>query len=565
MTFPILPLAASLIACSRPDYGFSQLNLELEVTSPEYGVFLGEEGAVVEGRVSPAGAVLLIEGEQVQVGEGGNFSYTLPMEGLDYRMIDVEARMADQYARERIPVFSGTNPVELWPGAATARFTTAGLDQLGESVGAIVDATGWDTMIADAIPSVDTDYVDVYTTGVTHQPTIAYLDPGATGIAAQIVMQDISLGIEINALDGIFVVPISVGFEAITIDALLLPYLDDDKVLWLELSEAAIDIGAADFEIGALDGYLLELATDAVLSLIEPLSDVLLDFLLAEYGTIELFGPLAFETDLLGTSLAAEVDDLQTDVQGLGLGLGIGINEPAGSSVGRVAMPDEDAGATEAHAVAALHEGLFQLLLEDALIGLLADFDLSGTYGDILGNMLTTLPGGDDAPGGGWCIDLDPGDAYVVRMKESTLPVAQLHMPDFRFNAGTGSDCEPWLESSLEVTLDLGFENGTKLALDVEVPDGAIYYYGSQDEWTEDEVVAGLGTTLSTLIGLAGGFLDFDIADLLGGLAGDGSDPITAALGDELDVKVTDSRKLYNADGSWTEGMYVLSLNVFKE
>lgn len=566
----LLALSLGLLACSRPDYGLTSHTLELELTSPEYGIFLGDEEVTVTGRVAPAGAVLYVEDEPVQFGEGGAFTVVLPMDGLDYRMIEVQATLGAQSLRERVPVFSGQNPVLSWPGEATARLTTAGLDKLGEAVGSIVDATGWDTLITDAIPSVDTDYVDVYAVGVTHEPTVAYLTAGEDGIATQIVIADVALEIEINAIDGWIVVPIIVGFESISADVMLTPELSSDGLLSLVISDALIDIGAAEFEIGSLDGWLLELAVDAVNSLIEPLAELLLDLVLAEYGEIELGGPLAFETDLMGTSLAAELSTLWTDVEGMGAGLGIGINEAVSGGYPTIPTPSETDGLDGAHASVALHEGAFQLLLEDALIGLLADLDLGGTFGAIIGAGIEGLPGGDDAPSGdGWCVGFDPGDAYVVRMKESILPVAQLHMPDFRFEAGVESNgsCEDWIEASLEMTINLGLEGGTALDLGVEVPDGALLYYGADaDSFTEDEVIAGLGEYMVTMIGLAGGFLDFDLDSLLGGLGGDGSseDPLSAITG-QLDVEITDSRKLYNDDGTWTEGLYVLSLNLFAD
>lgn len=572
MVVTLLPVALGLLGCRSSDYALtaSPHVLSLEVTSPSYGLFLGEESAVVTGKVAPLSASVLVDGVAVQLAEDGSFTTTLPMDGLDYRMIEVEATLASQYARERIPVFSGTNPSESWPGEATARLTGAGLDKLGEAVGGIVDATGWDTMISDAIPSLDTDYVDIYATGVTHDPTVAYLEPSEDGIAAQVVMGNVSLGVEINALDGWIVIPIEIGFEQILADVMLTPELDDEGLLSLVISEAAIDIGKAAFELGSLDGWLLELIVDAISSFIEPLSTLLLDWLLEEYGVIELGGPLAFETDLLGTSLAAQLSSLWTDDQGLGAGLGIGINESAHEGAPSIPTPGETDGLDGAHASLALHEGAFQLLLEDALISLLADLDLGGMFGDIIGAGIEGLPGGDDAPSGdGWCVALDPGDAYVVRMKESILPVAQLHMPDFRFEAGVeqGGDCEDWLEASLEVTINLGLEGGTALDLGVEVPGGALLYYGADPEsYTEDEVVAGLGEYMGTMIGLAGGFLDFDLDSLLGDLAGSGAegDPLSAVFAN-LDVEITDSRKLYNDDGTWTEGLYVLSLNLFAE
>lgn len=564
-----LPLLLSLFACRSPDYGITAQQLTLELTSPEYGQFLGAEAALVTGRVSPMSASLVIEDQPVELAEDGSFSVALPMDGLDYRMIDVQASLASQSLRERVPVFSGSNPALSWPGQATARLTEAGLDKIGETVGAFVDATGWDTMIIEQIPSLDTDWVDIYATGLTHLPTVALLEPDEDGIHTTILIEELSLGVEIDALDGWINIPIGLGFSAVSVELLLSPTLEDDGSLWLYASEATIDLGEAEFELGSLDGWLVELILDAIVGFIEPLGDILLESLLGEISSIELGGPLEFDTDLLGTRLAAQLSSLWTDDAGLGAGLGIGINDEAPSGAPTIPTPGDGDGDASAHAQVAIHEGAIQLLLEDSFVDLLASFDLGGMFGSVIGAGVASLPGGDQAPSGdGWCVSLDPGSAYVVRMKSSLEPLAQLHMPDFRFTAGVqqGSDCVDWIDASLELSLNIGLLDGRALDLQVQVPDGALLFYGATPgSYDEDEVVAALGTYMGTMIGLLGGFLDFDLGELLGGLGGgDGTDPLSGVLGD-LDVQFTDSRPLLNDDGTWTEGLYVLSLDLFAD
>ncbi len=564
-----LTLLLSLFACRSPDYGITAQQLTLELTSPEYGEFLGAEAALVTGRVSPMSASLVIEDQPVELAEDGSFSVALPMDGLDYRMIEVQASLASQSLRERVPVFSGSNPALSWPGQATARLTEAGLDEIGETVGAFIDATGWDTMIVEQIPSLDTDWVDIYPTGLTHLPTVALLEPDEDGIHTTILIEELSLGIEIDALDGWINIPIELGFSAVSVELLLSPTMEDDGSLWLYASEATIDLGETEIELGSLDGWLVELILDAIVGFIEPLGDILLESLLGEISSIELGGPLEFDTDLLGTRLAASLSSLWTDDAGLGAGLGIGINDAAPSGAPTIPTPGDGDGDPSSHAQLALHEGAIQLLLEDSFVDLLASFDLGGMFGSIIGAGVAGLPGGDQAPSGdGWCVSLDPGSAYVVRMKSSLEPLAQLHMPDFRFTAGVqqGSDCVDWIDASLELTLDIGLLDGRALDLQVQVPDGALLSYGaSPGSYDEDEVVAALGSYMGTMIGLLGGFLDFDLGELLGGLGGGGSeDPLGGVLGD-LDVQFTDSRPLLNDDGTWTEGLYVLSLDLFAD
>ena len=565
----VLPLITSLLACRTAGFGSEQQILDLEVASPTYGDFLGDENAVVSGTVSPTDAQLEIAGEPVQVGSDGAFRVSLPMDGLDYRMIDVQASVDSQFQRVRLPVFSGHDPADTWPSAATARLTTAGLDHLGKPIGAMVDATGWETAVIGAIPSLHNTYVDVFATGLTHDPTVAYLIPSESGIDTQLVIANVTLGLEINAFRGWFVLPVNVGFDQVTMDLTLQPHIDTDGMLSLVTRNATIDMGTAQFDIGGLSGPVLDLMANAITSFIQPLGDLLLGTVLDNYGTIALGGPLAFRTNMMGTPVAASVNDLFTDTQGLGVGLGIGIDAPAPTAIPSIPTPGEADGLDGAQASVAVHEGALQRVLNDSLVSMLGNMDMGGIIGNIVGTGIEALPGGDQAPSGdGWCIDFDPGTATVVRMKESTAPLAQLHMPDFRVKAGVqnGAECTDWIDASLEVTIDVGLTDGSKVKLGVEVPGGALLSYGADPgTYTEDEVVAGLGADVGTLIQLAGGFLNLDLGSLLGGMGtANPTNPLSAVLGD-VQPKVIDSRKLYNDDGTWTEGLYALSLQLWAD
>lgn len=563
-------LLLGLLGCKSPDYGVTAQVLRLELTAPEYGQFLGSEAARVAGTVSPRTALLQVEGQPVQPAEDGSFELFLPMDGLDFLVVDVEASLAGQHARERIPVFSGGNPAETWPGQASARLTRAGLDKVGEVVGATVDATGWAELLSEQIPSLDTDWVDIYSTGITHDPTVALLEPDEDGIHTTLLIENLNLEVVIEALDGFITFPMQIGFASVSAEILLEPTLESDGTLWLYVGEASLDLGEAEFQFGGLDGWILELIVDALTGFIEPLTDTLLETLLADFEAIELGGPIAFDTDLLGTRLALSLTGLWTDDAGLGAGLGVGIAEAADTGALRIPTPGEGDGDTNAQAQLAIHEGAIQLLLEEAFLDLLASFDLGGMFGSIIGAGVAGLPGGDQAPAGdGWCVSLDPGRAYVARMKSSLEPLAWLHMPDFRFTAGVqqGSECQDWLEASLELSLGIGLVDGQALDLQVQALDGALLYYGAAEgSYDEDEVIAGLGAYMGTMIGLLGGFLDFDLGSLLGGLGGGttAGDPLSAVLGG-VNPRVTDSRPLLNDDGTWTEGLYVLSLDLFAE
>ena len=168
-------------------------------------------------------------------------------------------------------------------------------------------------------------------------------------------------------------------------------------------------------------------------------------------------------------------------------------------------------------------KAFFRACCDQLLTLLNQNLDLSGSFGDILGAGIETLPGGDDAPNGdGWCLTLDPGTATVVRMQEGIEPLVALYIPDLQVNVGIkdGDDCEDWLVASMATEVGLKVKEGSKLGIDLSIPEGAILYYGA-DDYTEAEVVEGLAGYLEGIIGLVGGLAEIDLAELLGGGATD--------------------------------------------
>ena len=118
-------------------------DLVIELSSPEYGEFMGDQAVNVQGTVYPPQAQVWIEGESVEVTDEGSFELEVPVD-YAYLIVDAEASVDNQYARLRIPVFAGMINLDLADGM-TGRLLPAGLEILGQQIGSTIDATGWVT------------------------------------------------------------------------------------------------------------------------------------------------------------------------------------------------------------------------------------------------------------------------------------------------------------------------------------------------------------------------------------------------------------------------------------
>ncbi|MEC7946113.1 MAG: hypothetical protein VX265_01015 [Myxococcota bacterium] len=562
-------LALSALTGCNNDYLFTPSRLAdtltLELTSPTYGEYMGSDAITVSGRVSPVVATLLVEGQRVRPAKDGSFEVSLPVDHA-YRIVDVEASLDGQQVAERVPVFRGNDPLQTWPGGVTGRLLPAGLTKLGEAVGSVIDGLGWADQINAVLPGYSDARFSFTPVGLLHDPTVVEMESTDEGLEAVFTLNNLTLNYDIEVpflgLQETFVV----GYEQVAVGGMLIPELDEDGLIYLTLSDAVIDLGDPIFELGFLQGWLFDLVVGTINDwIVEPLGELLLDFLLDEVGTIQLGGPFEFEFDLLGTPLEASLARIVTEVDGLGAELGLGIGEPAPTEPLDLAIPGLGAPySSGAQATLAVHEGILQIVMADALLPYLtAGLDLGGSFGSIIGAGITQLPGGDQAPSGdGWCLSLDPGTAYVARMQEGTDALGTIYLPDFVIDTGIeqGGECTTWLKASLAVELGLKIEDGSKLGLDLIVPEGKILEYGATVD-DEAAVVAGLGDYLGTTLGLlAGSLLDFDLADLLGGLATEGGLSLGA-----LEPELVGSAPLLNEDGSWTEGLYAVSIKVWAD
>jgi hypothetical protein len=541
----------------------------LEVTGPGYGVFLGSEPATVTGTVSPTHAVLTIEGERVYPNTDGSFSVDLPVD-YAYRNLDVKANLGDQEERWRTPVFRGEDPSLTWPDGVALRLLPQGMERMGSFVGQIIDGTGWADQIGALLPAYEGTLFQIRPIGVFHEPTDVLLFPLDEAIGAGVSLRDLKLEYEV-AVDALGAsIELSIAFSEVAIDATLEPWLDGDGVLWLGLADPDLTLGDADLVLGPVDGWLGELIIDAVNEwVLEPLADLLLGFVIDQFDELEVGGPLAGELDLLGTPMSFALAELYTEELGLGADLGIGIGSPAPTTGLGIAIPDETTPGTEdADAAVALHEGLLQVAIGDLLFDL---FDtqldaILGMAGPLLGNLITALPGGEQAPADAqWCFEFAPGDAYVARMHEGVAPLGSIYLPDFGITAGlqSGAVCDPWLEVSMATEIDLVVEDGSKLGFDLSMPEGAVLYYGAEGV-DEDEVVEALGYSLAgTLSPLLGSFA-IDLGDLLGGGAADSDSPLSGIVGN-LDIEIQDSQRFDTGPGAEDESLFAVSIGLFPD
>ena len=313
--------------------------------------------------------------------------------------------------------------------------------------------------------------------------------------------------------------------------------------------------------VGPLEGWILEWIVQQSWSwIVEPISENILDALLGELGTIELGGPFAFETDMMGVDFGVALADVYGDPDGLAIGMALSLGDLSSDGARDMPIPTEE-DAPSAQLALGIHEALFHQLLSEQLLGMLSqELDLGGAFGNIIGNGILMLPGGDDAPeGDGWCLSINPGTATVVRMQQNIEPLALLYVPDMKVQVGIkdGDDCDDWLVASLAAEIALNIKDGSKIGIDFDIAEGALLYYGA-DDYEEQEVVSAFGMYLEGLLGLVGGFAEFDLAEILGG-GGTGLEGLPL---DALSINIKDSSQI-SVDGALMPGLFALSIDLW--
>lgn len=562
MRTALLSIPVLLVACGPGERTASDLPLEVVVTSPEYGAFLGDEPVHVSGQLSDPTASLWIDGAPVPVDTAGRFELTVPFT-RDYEVIDVQAgRGAGPAVRQRIPVFSGNPPASTFPGEIPARVTNEGLDRLGGELGRAFDESGWSESLANALPSLSTRDLSLDPVSVDHSPSRVVLQGVEGGIHVGLAIRDFE--IVYNARTRIFGVevdvPIVLGYHRVGITALAQPAIRDDGVVYLTARETQVDLSEAVVSIADFDIEVVEFLLDGFGFVVEWIGENLGDVLLDLIGEVDLGGPFDFQTDLMGTQLSIALREVGGDPLGMALGATVGIDEPAPVRSLELPMPSpSDRVAEPVHLVVGLHEGLLDGLLGGAIAGALdQDLDL-GPLGAVVGTVVGNLPGGGYAPDTqSWCVDLVPGPASVVRLREGIDPLGALYLPDVTLDIGadTGEGCQSWIVANLALEANM-VARGSELAVDLQIGEGAVMYYGAPPAaWRESEVIESLSRLVGTLAGALGGQLSFDLAELIGGLGGEGF------LG-EVSPTILDCQPMEGTSGEPIEGQFALSLSLW--
>ncbi|MCO4745291.1 MAG: hypothetical protein KC912_10930 [Proteobacteria bacterium] len=560
----IAPLVAlSLVAC-KSDYDLTRAEdlIELAVTSPEYGEFLGDGPILVRGTISPPHAVVFVEGERVEHDNSGTFETELPLD-YAYKIVDVEAEFYGARERVRVPVFDRHDPMDTFPGGLSARVTDAGLATVGDGLGPMIDGLGWQDMLLGIVPPIDTSLFSATPVGLTHAPSAIVIDGVPGGLDVGVALREVTILMDLS-IAGAAPVPMELTYDEIRITLFAVPRVDADGMLFLELGEPAIELGEPTVTVDGASSLIMGFLLTAVSDGLGGLSGGLGGLLGGALGEIPLGGPYAFDFDLLGLPVGLRLSDAGGDPEGALLGLGLGLGEPAPTVFDVPYGSDLD---PDTHAVIGLHEAPLHLAVTGGLLDMLdQDLELGGVFGDLIGNGIESIPGGDDAPeGDGWCLNISPQPAEVVRLQAGTAPLGVVYLPDVLIDVGRqqGSDCEPWLLASLAFELELEVERGTQIGLDLKITDGAVLDYKTTDDWDEAEVVEGLGGFIESSTGLLLGQFEFDLADLAGGLGGGGG---LGGLGDSLpplELSIRDSQPLLDDQGNHPEGLFAISLGLF--
>lgn len=580
-TFPVLlPLVGALAACR----GDTLLNkvveepLTLTVLTPAYGAYLGLAESPdaplsieVSGLVSPTNAQVLVNGVHAEVHDDGTFTATVPWaadpDSADSYVpaatdrayvLDVQAWDPDESARQLVPVFDGNDPRDTDPGAIAGLLTPTGLDALEPTVADTVDALGLWEQLGAALPTVDTTYLDITPTGITSSGTSADLAPADSAVTLLLTFHDVVMTADIGVLDS-YTLPVSIGLGEVTLGADAVPGLSDTDMLTLALTDAQADITDVSLSFGDYDvpEWLTQLLVDPIAGLVADLGGGLASLVLDQLGTVELGGPFAFSTDLLGTTVSARLAEVDAGLDGVALGVTVSTDGDAAEDMPELSPLSAQTPAGRDYQLGfGLHEGLLNTLIDQTVAGFLdIDLELEGDYGELLGAGIAALPGGYAIPDDheGYCIGVHAGDARVVRFAEGTgAPMAQLWLPDMRVDLQTiqDGDCTDWLSASVLAVADIDVR-GTTLDLGLDVRHATVLSYRAYDEDPSIDLNAvgdQLGTVVEGFAALALSQASFDLADMLGGFGG---------LGVTLDPE------LISVEPLGEEGRYGVFLDVF--
>ncbi len=539
--------------------------LALEVHEPAYGAFAGDGDVVVSGVVTDPEAWVWVEGQRVNVGEAGGFRVTVPIEG-QVRVIDVEAAAPEAHLRQRLPVFAGLDPIDTWPGGLALRLTPLGLEHMAEIAAETIAELDTGGQIAAALPTLEVDGLSLVPAGVSHTPITVSLEPIEAGIALAIGTADAEIAYTVDSeLTG--PLPLALSLDALSLGATLGLETDPGGAVSVAVSDPTVALVGPHLQVAGIEAAALAGVADALAAGVSSALEGALAGLAGPLGAgFDLGGLAGFELDLLGTPIAVAIDAVQTDGDGVGVVFDFDLGDEGGENT--VQAPAAAAAHPGSDLALTLHEGMFQLLLQSDLIELLEqDLQLPGIIGDVVGLPITLLPGGHLVPADrtGWCLALDPGAAGVARLQPHTEPFATLLLPDLVLDVGVSTPtltCLPWLSASLQLEIGLAVTSGTALGVDLTIDDGAVLFYAAEGDWPEAQLVAGLGGLVESVIGLVGGSLELDLADLFGSVGAGTTTTGALPLGD-LAPRLLDSEAAIAPDGSPLPGSAVVSVSLW--
>ena len=131
-----------------------------------------------------------------------------------------------------------------------------------------------------------------------------------------------------------------------------------------------------------------------------------------------------------------------------------------------------------------------------------------------------------------------------------------MYMPDFRVNVGITHEekrCDPWLEASLAFEARIAAD-GSIVGVELETPDGAVFFYGAEGDYEEAEIIEGLGGLFDLLLSFVGSSLEFDLAETLG------ANPLP---GLDSNPRITGLFPIPDEQGQPLERTRVISLDIF--
>jgi len=538
------------------------IELQLTVEEPRHLAYVGDE-VLVSGQVNDPSAVVWVEGYRAVVGSAGRFQVTVPVENVGselQRTLDIEAANPATHLRERVTVLSGADPLANWPGAITLRFTPTGVDHLAEVVEDAANDLDLAGTLEASLPDLVVGTFSATPIGLTHWPIVATMESGPDGLDLQLTVRKLKLAYAVQTGTFLGDGDVELGFDTMVLGAAVEPSIDASGIFALAVTDTTLELADPEITIGGAGSPALENLLDGALGGVVGTIEGFIDGLVSSFGRIELFGPIGTELDLLGTPIALSVDRLATDVDGIGVVLGVDLGTGTETAI---RVPTADEAGFRSDLAVAVHEGIFQPILQSDLLDLLEqDLELGGLLAGIIGGPIEALPGGDDLPDDveAYCLQLSLGGGRTVRMREGTEPLATIVLPEVFVDIGITTeddDCADWLDLTLALEADLAVTQGTELGLGLRVVDGTVTHYATEDDWSEQEVVEGLGGLITALTGLLGGSLTFDLTELFGGL-----DTSTLPIGD-LQLRITGSEQATNLDGEPIEGLRVLTLSLW--